>query len=197
MGHNYEYNTGEVEFDYFYDAGSDLGEIDIGIANTSMYDPLITGFAFNSPEEVTSLESFVGPDGWTGEFDRDSIRTPEQYGLFDVAGLTGNNIGGGDPQDGIPVGETFDFRFNVAGYDLDTLTAASFLEELSYITVQGNAEAVSFLARAQQVGSDGELSDVMIPQEGSPNPIPEPTTMLLFGTGLIGLAGLVRRRKKT
>lgn len=28
------------------------------------------------------------------------------------------------------------------------------------------------------------------------NPVPEPTTMLLFGTGLIGLSGVTRRKKK-
>lgn len=31
---------------------------------------------------------------------------------------------------------------------------------------------------------------------GNGTPVPEPTTMLLFGTGLIGLAGVARRKKK-
>lgn len=42
-------------------------------------------------------------------------------------------------------------------------------------TIQANANTTSF---------DADVS-----------PVPEPTTMLLFGTGLIGLAGISRRRK--
>ena len=45
------------------------------------------------------------------------------------------------------------------------------------------------------IGSDGDFTDFVVMVE-SVQPIPEPATMLLFGTGLAGLATLRRRKAK-
>jgi hypothetical protein len=82
-------------------------------------------------------------------------------------------FGGGDVKDGIAGG-----------------TSATFVISGDFSGLTADQVARSIFARFQAVNGGG--SDVAA---GTPGAVPEPMTMLLFGTGLAGIAARARRRR--
>lgn len=150
----------------------------------------ITGIGFDLPP--TGNASSSGLNGFTGSqapslsssftfSDADVGNVPHGFdaAVLDFAFLTGpsGNFAGGSVNDGLAPGESASFIVSGAAF-------AGFTEEEIC-----NAIFVRFQNVPEAGGSGG--SDVGVPQT-----VPEPSTMLLLGTALVGLGGLVRKRMK-
>jgi hypothetical protein len=159
------------------------------IQNTSPFDARITGVGFDlhpgdvsgNLNQASGLEDFSGVDVGNFTFRNDALGNVPQFNsaVLDFGFTTGNNgnFTNGNPPSGLA--PTHSLTFTVSGDSFDGMSEEAICNAI--------------FVRFQRVGPDGEGSDVGRAVPG--NPVPEPVTMILFGTGLAGVAARARRRR--
>lgn len=175
--------------------------------NTTAAGGKITGFAFNNPDDkITGVTlGTTDPDFLLqgGPGFNDGVPGPP-FGDFDIAAaLEGNLTGGGSPNPGIAIGDTETFTFTLTGTMLDMLDEQSFVDELSANPGGGGSQFFVVRFRGFDNGGSDKVPGTCEDCDGGGGggggggQVPEPSTVLLFGSGLAALALMGRKKWRT
>jgi len=188
---------------YTYNAGS-AADLIVTLTNTSpsANGGYLTGFAFNIKGNATAV--FIDADNATtlnyNESKMNNATAPvaaDPFGPYEAgATLNSSNFnGGGAPQNGIPVGVTGIFSFNVTGVDAPSLDVMDFLSER---TGNNNDHLSAFVARFRGF-EDGGSDKVPVYINDCPPPaipLPAAASSSLLTMGLLAIGGLGRKALK-
>jgi len=157
---------------------------------------------------------FLNLDGFTGSLAEDDFYEPDTghpYYISDtiISNDSVNSTGGGNtirPAGDFDVG----IEFGTPGIGTDDIQEARFYLynyggslTLDHLVDETDDMGLLFAARFTSVGPDGsdrtgssKISLLGVRRDNAPpNPVPEPATLILFGSGMIGLGAVMRRQR--